>query len=151
MKLAGGAATLMAATMSSAAAPTQPKTLRIGAVSAAILGKPQKRNGHTWHFAQYLHPECDFDALQKHYPQVVEGWRKVYRNPNLHFNMLPFPDTRITHYFDTDRDAAAAFAAVFPGVQVATNLEKMSDEVDAVWERIQHLIEDVDAGRLPVF
>ncbi len=73
MKLAGGAATLMAATISSAAAPKQQKTLRIGVVSAAILGKPQKRNGHTWHFAQYLHPECDFDALQKHYPQVVDG------------------------------------------------------------------------------
>jgi hypothetical protein len=26
-----------------------------------------------------------------------------------------------------------------------------ADEIDAVWERIEHLIEDVDAGQLPVF
>ena len=109
------------------------KVFRIGVVSASILGKPQTRNGHTWHFAQYLHPECDFDALKKHYPQVVDGWQKVYRNPDIHFNMLPLSDTRLTHYYDTDPVAAAAFAAVFPGVQVATSVEKMCDEVDAIW------------------
>ena len=102
-------------------------------MSAAILGKPQKRNGHTWHFGQYLHPECDFDELKKHYPQVVDGWQKVYRNPKLHFDLLPFPDTKITHYYDADATVSESFAAVFPGVQVATSLEKMADEVDAIW------------------
>ncbi|MFT7642654.1 MAG: putative dehydrogenase [Pirellulaceae bacterium] len=133
MRLTGGAATALAAGLPAFGEETVNKTYRIGVISAAILGKPQKRNGHTWHFAQYFHSECDFDALQKHYPQVVDGWRKVYRNPKLHFQMLPFPDTRITHYYDTDRESAAAFAAVFPGVQVVTSLEKMCEEVDAVW------------------
>lgn len=113
--------------------PDERKVFRIGVVSAAIEGKPQARNGHTWHFAQYLHPECDFDALKKHYPQVVDGWRKIYRNDALHFDLLPFPDTRISHYYDTDPANSAAFAEVFPGVKVATNLEKMAAEVDAIW------------------
>lgn len=110
-----------------------PSTIRVGVVSAAIDGKAQRRNGHTWHFAQYLHPKCDFDALQKHYPQVVPSWRKVYRNPELHFHMLPFPDTQITHYFDADATVGSAFAEVFPGVQVTNDLEAMCGEVDAVW------------------
>lgn len=133
LKLAGAGTLAAISTTATSRAAAQAKTFRIGVASAAILGKPQKRNGHTWHFAQYLHPECNFDALKKHYPQVVDGWTKVYRNPKIHFHMLPFPDTRITHYYDTDREAAAAFAEVFPGVQVATSLEKMCNEVDAVW------------------
>lgn len=117
---------------SAQSAPTD-RTFRIGVISAAIDGKAQKRNGHTWHFAQYLHPTCDFDALQKHYPQVLPGWRKTYRNPKFHFDMLPFPDTRITHYYDADAAVHPAFSEVFPGVEVATSLEKMVQEVDAVW------------------
>jgi predicted dehydrogenase len=115
------------------AAPAERKVFRVGVISAAIEGKPQTRNGHTWHFAQYLHPTCDFDALKKHYPPVVKGWEKVYRNPKLHFDLLPFPDTKITHYYDADPKVAAPFAEVFPGVQVATSLEKMVAEVDAIW------------------
>lgn len=117
----------------SALAQSPKKTFRIGVVSAAILGKPQTRNGHTWHFAQYLHPHCDFDALQKHYPQVVDGWRKVYRNSELDFDLLPLPDTKITHYYDADPSVSGPFTEVFPGVKVATSLEKMVEEVDAIW------------------
>jgi predicted dehydrogenase len=132
LKLAGGAVASTAC-LPTFAAQAEKKSFRIGVVSAAILGKPQTRNGHTWHFGQYLHPECDFDALKKHYPQVVDGWQKVYRNPKLHFDLLPLPDTKITHYYDADPTVSEAFAAVFPGVQVATSLEKMAGEVDAIW------------------
>ncbi len=132
LKLAGAAvAGLQTGSELNAAEAREP--FRIGVVSAAILGKPQTRNGHTWHFAQYLHPEIDLDALKKHYPQVVDGWRKVYRNPELDFDLLPFPDTRITHYYDADPTVGAAFAEVFPGVQGATSLEQMAGEVDAIW------------------
>jgi len=109
------------------------KQFRIGVISAAIDGKPQARNGHTWHFAHYLHPHCDFDALKNHYPQAYEGYRKVYRNPRYNFGQLPFPDTKITHYYDAQPSVGEAFAEVFPGAQVATNLEKMVEEVDAIW------------------
>jgi predicted dehydrogenase len=132
LKLAGGAAAA-AGCMPVFAASAESMSFRIGVVSAAILGKPQARNGHTWHFAQYLHPTCDFDVLKKHYPQVLESWRKVYRNPAFHFDLLPFPDTKITHYYDADPSVAEPFAEVFPGVQVATSLEKMVEEVDAIW------------------
>ena len=132
LQLAGGTA-LAAASRPLLSAPATHRIFRIGVISAAILGKPQSRNGHTWHFGQYLHPTCDFDALQKHYPQVVDSWKKIYRNPTLHFDLLPFPDTRITHYYDADPDVSKAFAEVFPGVQVATDLEKMAGEVDAIW------------------
>ncbi|MBP90266.1 MAG: hypothetical protein CMJ64_26750 [Planctomycetaceae bacterium] len=133
LKLAGGTATSLAIGNSVSHAEPAKKTFRIGVISAGILGKPQTRNGHTWHFAQYLHPTCDFDALNKHYPPVVDAWQKVYRNPKLHFDMLPFPDTQITHYYDADPSVAGPFTEVFPGVQVATNLERMVEEVDAIW------------------
>jgi len=109
------------------------KTFRIGVISANIRGKSQPRNGHTWNFAHHLHPTCDFDAFAKHYPQALEGYRKVARNPRYSFGLLPFPDTKITQYYDSDPSHSAAFAEVYPGVQVATNLEKMVAEVDAIW------------------
>ena len=109
------------------------KTFRIGVISASIRGKPQVRNGHTWHFAQYLHPTCDMDALKRVYAPAYESWRKTYRNPKLHFDMLPFPDTKITHYYDADPTVSGPFTEVFPGVQVAKNLEQMVNEVDAIW------------------
>ena len=65
--LTGGAVALGSGA-ASAAPETPAKVYRVGVVSAAILGKPQPRNGHNWHFAQYLHPNCDFDALKNHYP-----------------------------------------------------------------------------------
>src|SRR5581483_9651004 len=90
------------------------KVFRVGVISAAIDGKSQPRNGHTWSFAQYLHPEFDFDAFKKHYPQAHDSFKKVYRNPAANFGRLPFPDTRITHYYDADASVAAPFAEVFP-------------------------------------
>jgi len=126
------AASSLTGTAQAQAAPAG-KTFRIGLVSAAINGKPQPRNGHTWHFAHYLHPTCNFDAFKKVYPQAFDGFQKVYRNPRYNFDILPFPDTRITHYYDPDPAGAKAFAEVFPGVQVATNLDKMVQEVDAIW------------------
>src|SRR5690606_36786005 len=67
------------------------------------------------------------------YPQMFDYYRNVLRNPRYHFDQLPFPDTKITHYYDADLSVATAFAEVFPGVRVATSLEEMVQEVDAVW------------------
>src|SRR4051812_38942111 len=76
------------------------KVYRVGVVSAAIRGKPQARNGHTWHFAQYLHPTVDLAAIKKYLdPGSAEMFRKYVRNPAYTFGQLPFPDTRITHYY----------------------------------------------------
>jgi len=132
LQVAGGAAASIAAQQSRAAEEPK-KVFRVGLISAAIHGKPQVRNGHTWHFAHHLHPTIDMDAMKKHYPQAYPGWEKVYRNPKYHFDLLPFPETKITHYYDADPTVGAAFAEVFPGVQVATDLEKMVNEVDAIW------------------
>lgn len=134
LKWAGAAGLASLAAGGGAAADEPPrKTFRVGVISAAIRGKPQPRNGHTWLFAQYLHPTLDFDALKKHYPPAYDSHKKVYRNPQLNFGLLPFPDTRITHYYDADPSVAVPFTEVFPGVQVATSLEKMVQEVDAIW------------------
>src|SRR4051794_22514754 len=104
------------------AAPEPPaKVYRVGVISPA----KHVINGHTWHFAQYLHPACDFDALKKHYPRGYPSFRNVFRNPKFNFGQLPFPDTKITHYYDADPKVAALFAETFPGVKVATNVEKM--------------------------
>ena len=134
---AGAALTSVSLTSTASAAetpaPDRPKRFRVGVISANIRGKSQPRNGHTWHFAQYLHPTTDFDAYQKHYPQAAPNYRKYYRNPDYHFDLLPFPDTVISHYYDSDATHAEAFAACYPGVQVATDLEKMASECDAIW------------------
>lgn len=110
------------------------KVYRIGVISAAIEGKPQKTNGHTWHFAQYLHPEINLNVVGKYLdPGSVRLFHEFLRNPKTNFDQLPFPDTRITHVFDRDPASAAMFAEAFPGVQVATSLEAMVQEVDAIW------------------
>jgi len=129
----GGTAAAAALGANATAAEPAKKTFRIGVVSAAILGKPQARNGHTWHFAHYLHPELNLDVFKKIYPYGYDSFRKTYRNPKFHFDLLPFPETRITHYYDADPKVAAEFCQAFPGVQVATSLEKMVSEVDAIW------------------
>jgi predicted dehydrogenase len=133
--LAAGTAGVAALTGNARAQEAEPaeKVYRIGVISAAIRGKPQPRNGHTWHFAQYLHPTIDFDALKKHYPQAFDHYQKHLRNPAFNFDQLPFPDTRITHYFDADPAVAVPFTEVFPGVKVARSVEEMAGEVDAVW------------------
>jgi predicted dehydrogenase len=127
------AAALTGQAAAQAPAPIPGKTFRIGVISAAILGKPQPRNGHTWHFAQYLHPEFDVDALKRHDPNAVPIFKNYLRNPQYTFDQLPFPDTRITQYYDAYPKAAVPFTEVFPGVKVAENLKQMVEEVDAIW------------------
>jgi hypothetical protein len=51
--------------LATAAEPPR-KLYCIGVVSASIRGKVQPRNGHAWHFAQYLHPTVDLDAIKKY-------------------------------------------------------------------------------------
>ena len=131
LKSAGALALAGAGTL--VAAEPARKQLRIGVISAAIRGKPQPRNGHTWSFCQYLHPEFDFDAMKKHWPQAFDSFKKTYRNPANSFDALPFPDTRITHCYDADPAVAAPYTEVFPGVKVARSLDEMVKEVDAIW------------------
>ncbi len=132
--LAGAAGlTAFTANTTAAAEPTPEKPLRIGLISATIRGKPQTRNGHTWHFCQYLHPDFDWDAFKTVYPTAFESHQRVYRNPNYNFGTLPFPNTKITHYYDADAAAAADFCKVFQGCQAAKSVEQMANEVDAVW------------------
>lgn len=134
--LTAGTAGLAAltSTQASHAAEAPAKSYRIGVVSASIAGKPQKTNGHTWHFAQYLHPTINLDIIKKYLdPGSVEMFRKLVRNPKMNFDQLPFPDTRITHVYDADPSSAAMYAEAFPGVQVAKSLDDMVKEVDAIW------------------
>jgi predicted dehydrogenase len=115
-------------------APPDGKSWRVGVISARIKGKPQRINGHTWHFAQYLHPTIDLKTAQKHLdPGNQKYFELIVRNPAANFGILPFADTRITHYYEQDPEIAKLFADSFPGVQVATSVEKMVEEVDAVW------------------
>ena len=129
---AGGAALPQAA--HAGRTPPDGKAWRIGVISARIKGKPQKANGHTWHFAQYLHPAIDLAVTKKTLdPGSQKYFETIVRNPACNFGILPFPDTRITHYYEPDPEIARLFADAFPGVQVATSLEKMAEEVDALW------------------
>jgi predicted dehydrogenase len=115
-------------------APAAGKVYRIGVISASIRGKPQPRNGHTWHFAQYLHPTIDLDVYAKLVdPGSAAFIRKYARNPKCAFDQLPFPDTKITHYYDADPLVAAKFTEAFPGVLVAKSVDEMVGQVDAVW------------------
>lgn len=117
-----------------AAAPPDGKAWRVGVISARIKGKPQRINGHTWHFAQYLHPTIDMKMAQTYLdPGNQKYFERIVRNPACNFGILPFPDTRITHYYEQDPAIAKLFAEAFPGVEVCTSLEKMAQEVDAVW------------------
>jgi predicted dehydrogenase len=128
-----GAAATLAGTTAKADEPTG-KVYRIGVVSANIRGKSQPRNGHTWHFCQYLHPDIDLDAIQKYLdPGSAEMFRKYSRNPRYNFEQLPFPDVKITHYYDSDPKIAAVFTEAYRGVKVAKSPEELADQVDAVW------------------
>jgi predicted dehydrogenase len=132
--LGAAAAPLVATSAMAAPEPAPNKVYRIGVVSAAIKGKPQPRNGHTWHFAQYFHPEIDLDAVKKYLdPGSAEFFRKTARNPKCNFDQLPFPDTKITHYYDADPKVIPPYLEAFPGVKAAKSLEEMAKEVDAVW------------------
>jgi predicted dehydrogenase len=130
--LAAGAA-LAGATDAPAAGPAE-KVYRIGVISASIHGKPQRTNGHTWHFTQYLHPTINLDAIKKYLdPGSADMFRNYVRNPKYNFDQLPFPDTKITHYYDADPKAVGPFTEAFPGVKVARSVEEMVEQVDAVW------------------
>lgn len=124
--------TTFTANSTTAAEPAR-KPLRVGLISASIHGKSQPRNGHTWHFCQYLHPTIDYDAMKTVYPSFLEPFQRMYRNPQHNFDALPFPETSIAQYYDADPASAAEFCKVFPGVEVAKSLEQMANEVDAVW------------------
>jgi predicted dehydrogenase len=133
---AASAGALLGSTVQAAPAviPPDGKSWRIGVISARIKGKPQRINGHAWHFAQYLHRAIDLKTAQKHLdPGNQKYFELIVRNPACNFGILPFPDTRITHYYEADPEIAKLFADSFPGVQVATSLEKMAEEVDAIW------------------
>jgi predicted dehydrogenase len=110
------------------------RVYRIGVISASVRGKPQPRNGHTWHFAQYFHPECNLDAIKKYLdPGSAEYFRRVVRNPKYTFDQLPFPDTKITHYYDADPSVIGPYLEAFPGVKAAKSPEELAESVDAVW------------------
>ena len=135
--LAAGSS-LLAAPMSSfaPATPVTPaaKVYRLGIISARIRGNPQRLNGHTWNFTQYFHPEIDLDIIKKYLdPGRIAMYHNYLRNPAMTFGRWPFPDTRITHYYEQDPAIAALFCEAFPGVKVCTSLEQMANEVDAVW------------------
>jgi hypothetical protein len=120
--LAAATAALAGAQRSQAAEPAG-KVYRIGVISGSIHGKPQPRNGHTWHFAQYLHPTANLDTIARYVdPGSAEMFRKYIRNPKYAFDQLPFADTRITHYYDADPKVAGPFTEAFPGVQVARSV-----------------------------
>ncbi len=133
MLLAATTATLAGAAPSRAAERAD-KVYRIGVLSAAIHGKPQPRNGHTWHFAQYLHPTVNLDAVKKYLdPGSAEMFRTYTRNPKYNFDQLPFPDTRITHYYDADPKVIGPYLEAFPGVKAARSPADLAEQVDAVW------------------
>jgi predicted dehydrogenase len=114
--------------------PAGDKVYRIGVISAAIEGKPQKTNGHTWHFAQYFHPEVNQAAVKKYLdPGSARMFETYLRSPRYSFDQLPFPDTRITHVYANPADGLDHYAETFPGVKVAKSLEELVEAVDAVW------------------
>lgn len=134
LSLAGAAAATAGGAASLTAAEPPKKTFRIGVISASILGKPQKTNGHTWHFAQYLHPVCNLDAVRKYLdPGSGRYFTQVIRNPRCAFDGWPFADTELSLYYDADPSAIGPFLEAFPGVQAASSLEQLVANVDAIW------------------
>ena len=110
------------------------KVWRIGVISASGRGTPQKTNGHTYHFAQGFHPTVDMKAIEKHLSKgPVDLFRTHMRNPREDFARLPFPDTRISGYYDADPAVATKFTEAFPGVAVARTLDELVRESDAIW------------------
>jgi predicted dehydrogenase len=117
-----------------AAGPPPARVYRIGVVSASIGGKPQPTNGHTWHFAQYFHPEVDLAAIKRYLdPGSVRMFQNYLRNPRYTFDQLPFPDTRITHVYAHPADGLKNYVDAFRGVRIAKSLDELVDSVDAVW------------------
>ncbi len=135
---AGGAALAgLTGASSAAAAEATPaaggKVFRIGVISAAVRGKSQPRNGHTWHFSQYLHPEINLAAVKKYHHPGFDVHFARQREPRNNFNALPFPDTRLAQIYDKDPAEMQQFSEAFPGVEPAKSVEAMAAEVDAIW------------------
>lgn len=132
---AGAGASLACAAGSEALAHDEAaKVYRIGVISASIGGKPQKTNGHTWHFAQYLHPTCDVAAYGKYVdPGSADFMKKVMRNPKNAFDGYPMADTKLTLCYDADQSVIPPFCEAFPGVKPARSLKELVENVDAVW------------------
>jgi len=134
LQLAGATLTAPAALASPVAAEPTSRVYRIGVISASIDGKPQRTNGHTWHFAHFFHPTVNQDAIAKYLDPANVAYFEHYRKRGLdHFDQIPFADTRITHVYDADPASAAMYAEAFPGVQVAGSVAELVKEVDAVW------------------
>ena len=110
------------------------KVYRIGVISASIDGKPQRTNGHTWHFAQYFHPEVNLAAIKKFLdPGSARMFERYLRSGRYTFDQLPFPDTRITHVYANPADGLENYIQAFPGVRIAKSLAELVEAVDAVW------------------
>src|SRR5476651_717426 len=106
------------------------KTFRIGVISAAIEGKPQRTNGHTWHFAQYFHPEIDLAVIRKVLdPGSAKMFEKYLRSPRYSFDQLPFPDTRLTQVYARPAEGLDRYIEAFPGVKIAASPEELADSV----------------------
>src|SRR5689334_12763663 len=120
--LATGAQLIAPPSTPAAAAPQPDKVYRIGVIPSVIQGKPQRLNGHTWHFAQYFHPQCNLDAIKKYKdPGTIRLFHEYLRNPQMTFQRWPFGNTVISHYYEQDPEIAKIFCEAFPGVQVATS------------------------------
>jgi len=139
--VAAGATALTAAEANEPAAETSAsraddssRTFRIGVISAAKEGLPQKTNGHTWHFCHPFHADVDLNVVAKYLDKgSARIFAQFFRNPQTNFEKVPFADTRITHVYDADPSAAKMFAEAYRGVQVADSVEQLVQEVDAVW------------------
>jgi predicted dehydrogenase len=131
--LAAGAAAVSGADATPPVAGSQ-RVYRIGVISASIDGRPQATNGHTWHFAQYFHPEINMAAIRRSLdPGSVRMFERYVRNPRYNFDQLPVPDTRISHVYATPADGLDRFVEAFPGVRIARTLDELVESVDAVW------------------
>ncbi|MBI2808781.1 MAG: Gfo/Idh/MocA family oxidoreductase [Planctomycetes bacterium] len=114
--------------------PRAARVYRIGVISASINGRAQRTNGHTWHFAQYFHPEVNMPAIRRHLdPGSVRMFERYLRSPRYTFDQLPFPDTRITHVYANPADGLTNYIEAFPGVRIARTLAELVENVDAVW------------------
>ncbi|NDD37509.1 MAG: gfo/Idh/MocA family oxidoreductase, partial [Verrucomicrobia bacterium] len=110
------------------------KPVRVGVISSSILGKPQRTNGHTYHFAHGFHPTVDMKMIEKHLSRgPVDLFKSHFRNPKEDFAKLPFDNTVISAYYDADPASAQMFADCFPGVQVARTLDELVKNSDAIW------------------
>ena len=114
--------------------PLPQRVYRIGVISSSIDGRPQRTNGHTWHFAQYFHPEVNMAAIRRHLdPGSVRMFERYLRSPRYSFDQLPFPDTRITHVYSNPADGLDNYIEAFPGVRIARSLQELVESVDAIW------------------